>query len=262
MKKKLLAYVCMIACIFGLTACGSGEELTTYEQSRVDNAGEAAKAVVTLFSDYFCQGNPFVVEELETNEEIEYLCEQYFGIMTEGNAVTTGVQSFTSGLETIGSITETGEAKIKVDGKQIIVEVPITGEKQNAVAEVIFSNDLFMRLESASLNPTASMGQLMGKAALNTLIGMGTVFIVLILISFIISCFRFINKAQDKAAKKKATDLSGGESAGSEAVQVEAQASENETDDLELAAVIAAAIAASEGAASTDGFVVRSIRRR
>lgn len=265
MKKKLLAYVCMIACIFGLTACGSGEDLTVYEQSRVDSAGNAATVVVSLFSDYLCQGNPFAVEDLETNEEIEYLCEQYFGVMVDGNAVATGVQSFTSGLETIGSITETGEAKIKVDGKQIIVEVPVTGEKQDAVAEIIFSNDLFMRLQSAALNPTASMGQLMGKAALNTLIGMGTVFIVLILISFIISCFRLINKAQDKAAKKKAAktaEQNGGESAGSEAVQIEAQASENETDDLELAAVIAAAIAASEGAVSTDGFVVRSIRRR
>ena len=183
--------------------------------------------------------------------------------MVNGNAVATGVQSFTSGLETIGGITDAGEAKIKIDGKQIIVEVPITGEKQNAVAEIIFSNDLFMRLESAALNPTASMGQLMGKAALNTLIGMGTVFIVLILISFIISCFRFINKAQDAAAKKKAAQAEkqdGGSTGG--AAQIEEAASEDESDDLELAAVIAAAIAASEGAASTDGFVVRSIRRR
>ena len=36
----------------------------------------------------------------------------------------------------------------------------------------------------------------------------------------------------------------------------------DEADGLELAAVIAAAIAASEGAASADGFMVRSIRRR
>ena len=35
----------------------------------------------------------------------------------------------------------------------------------------------------------------------------------------------------------------------------------DETDDLELIAVITAAIAAQEGT-STDGFVVRSIRRR
>lgn len=263
MKKKLLAFVCMIACIFGLTACGDGEELTAYEQSRVDSAENAATVVVSLFSDYLCQGNPFAVEDMETNEEIEYLCEQYFGIMVDGNAVATGVQSFDSGLKTIGSITETGGAKVKVDGKQIIVELPVTGEKQNAVAEIIFSNDLFMRLESAALNPTASMGQLMGKAALNTLIGMGTVFIVLILISFIISCFRFINKAQDKAAKKKAAQAAeqDGASAGS-AAQIEEEASVDAADDLELTAVIAAAIAASEGAASTDGFVVRSIRRR
>lgn len=249
----------MIACIFGLTACGSGEELTVYEQNRADNAGEAAKAVVSLFSDYLCQGNPFAVEDLGTNEEIEYLCEQYFGVVAEGNAVATGVQSFDSGLETIGGISEMGEAKIKIDGKQIIVEVSITGEKQNAVAEVIFSNDLFMRLQSASLNPTASMGELMSKAALNTLIGMGTVFIVLILISLIISCFRFINRAQDAAAKKKAAaGASGGEAVGNEAAEIAV----DETDDLELVAVIAAAIAASEGAASADGFVVRSIRRR
>ena len=42
--------------------------------------------------------------------------------------------------------------------------------------------------------------------------------------------------------------------------QIAAQ-EEPEADDTELVAVIAAAIAASEGAASTDGFVVRSIRK-
>ena len=42
--------------------------------------------------------------------------------------------------------------------------------------------------------------------------------------------------------------------------QIAAQ-EEAEADDTELVAVIAAAIAANEGAASTDGFVVRSIRK-
>lgn len=271
MKKKLLAYVCTIACILGLTACGGGEELTAYEQSRVDSAGEASVAVVSLFTDYLCQGMPFTVEDMETNEEIEYLCEQYFGIMVEGSAVVTGVQSFDSALEAIGGISrtmggipETGEPEVRVNGKQIIVEVPVTGEKQNAVAEVIFSNDLFMRLESVALNPVSSMGQLMAKAAQNTLIGMATVFSVLILISFIISCFRFISKAQDAAAKRKkvkASDNSGG--ADNAAAQTEMQETAgDEPDDSELVAVIAAAIAASEGAASADGFVVRSVIRR
>lgn len=263
MKKKLLAYVCMIACVLGLTACGGGEKLTAYEQSRVDSAGEASVAVVSLFTEYLCQNVPFTVEDLETNEEIEYLCEQYFGIMADGNAVTTGVQSFRTGLETIGNITETGQPKIKVDGKQIIVELPVTGEKQNAVVEVIFSNDLFMRLKSVALNPVSSMGQLMSRAALNTLIGMGTVFVVLILISLIISCFRFISRAQDAAAKRKESKAAGtGAETDNTAVQPAVQEAADEADELELAAVIAAAIAASEGAASADGFVVRSIIRR
>jgi len=266
MKKKILAYICMLACIFGLTACGSGEDLTVYEQSRADSAGEAAVSVISLFTDYLCQGVPFSVDDMETNEEIEYLCEQYFGIMADGHAVATAVQSFDSAMKNMGSITGTSGTEVKVDGKQIIVEVQVTGEKQNAVAEVIFSNDIFMRLESAALNPVATMGQMMVKAALNTVIGMGTVFIVLILISFVISCFRFISKAQDAAAKRKeakAADKTGKVDADDQdAYAGSIDGAEEETDDSELVAVIAAAIAASEGATSTDGFVVRSIIRR
>ena len=113
---------------------------------------------------------------------------------------------------------------------------------------------MFMKLESASLNPISGMGEMMGKAALNTLIGMGTVFVVLILISFIISGFGIVNKLQNRS---KATKKAPAVAPAPAAPVVETE----ETDDCELVAVIAAAIAASEGAASTDGFVVRSIRR-
>lgn len=266
MKKKLLAYVCMIACVFGLTACGEGGELTDFEQKKVQEAGNLSNAFISLFAEGLLQDMnlAFSLEDLETNEEIEFVFEQYYGVYVDGNAVVTGVQSFDSALETIGNITEIGDAETRIDGKQIIVEVPVTGEKKNAVAEVIFSNDLFMRLESVALNPVSSLGQMMGKAAMNTLVGMFTVFAVLILISFIISCFRFIGKAQDAAVKRKEAKAAG-KSEGSDdtAAQIAVQeAAADEADDLELVAVITAAIAASEGSASADGFVVRSIIRR
>jgi sodium pump decarboxylase gamma subunit len=118
---------------------------------------------------------------------------------------------------------------------------------------------MFLVLESASLNPVSSMGELMGKAALNTLIGMGTVFIVLILISCIISLFKYIPMIQEFFTKKKTKDTAGVDNAVAQiTIQEEAAGGE---DDLELVAVIAAAIAASEGASSADGFVVRSIRK-
>ena len=101
-----------------------------------------------------------------------------------------------------------------------------------------------------------SLGEKMADAAGNTLMGMGTVFLVLIFISLLISCFKFIPQIMDKLSKKSSVV---------EKPEVVEEISEtvtaNEEDDSELIAVIAAAIAASEQT-STDSFVVRSIRRR
>lgn len=106
----------------------------------------------------------------------------------------------------------------------------------------------------------SDLGERMEKAALNTLIGMGTVFIVLIIIIGVISLFKFIPMIQDRLAKKNAGNVQ--ESGISAATQMSnVQEDTDVSDDLELVAVIAAAIAASEGAASADGFVVRSIRK-
>ena len=106
----------------------------------------------------------------------------------------------------------------------------------------------------------SDLGERMEKAALNTLIGMGTVFIVLIIIIGVISLFKFIPMIQDRLAKKNAGNVQ--ESGVSAATQMSnVQEDTDVSDDLELVAVIAAAIAASEGAASADGFVVRSIRK-
>ena len=95
-------------------------------------------------------------------------------------------------------------------------------------------------------------------AGINTVICLAVVFAVLIFISFLISLFKYIPKLE--AALSKKTELA--ENAVVNTVsQIEVKEEEEElSDDLELVAVITAAIAASAGT-STDGFVVRSIRR-
>lgn len=95
-------------------------------------------------------------------------------------------------------------------------------------------------------------------AGINTLLGMGTAFAVLILISLIISLFPLIGKI----GKKEAAPSPASKPAAAPAVVEEEE--EDLSDDDELVAVIAAAIAAYEGStsASGDGFVVRSIRKR
>ena len=185
-----------------------------------------------------------------------------YGLSVDGYAFVQAVDSFQTALETVGEITAIKASNAVIDDNQIIVNVEVTGSKKDVVAELIYSNDGFLVLESAALNPVSSMGELMAKAGLNTLIGMGTVFAVLILISFIISGFKIIPKLQERASRKnKPQDNETGVD-NAVAQIVEQETVSDETDDLELVAVIAAAIAASEGAASADGFVVRSIRRR
>ncbi len=264
MKKRFLAFICMIGCIIGLTACGDGEALTEAQQKRRQNAQSYSEELVGMFANYLCKGFPLKVEDY-TLEEVEYLFLEELGIHVDGYAVSKAVSSFRSGIEVIGEVTGTGEAKVVFDGSQIVVELEVKGEKKDAVAEIVLSNDMFFKLESASLNPKNTFGELMARAGLNTLIGMGTVFAVLILICLLISCFGVIPKLQAAAAKRREAKQAEEQAAGIDnaVAQIAAREEESgETDDLELIAVISAAIAASEGAASADGFVVRSIRRR
>lgn len=105
--------------------------------------------------------------------------------------------------------------------------------------------------------------ELVGQAAMNTLIGMGTVFVVLIFISFIISLFKYLPAL---FAKKPKVEPEKKAEAPKATAPVAAVNTENLVDDSQLVAVITAAIYAYEsqcgnGAISKDKLVVRSIKR-
>ena len=97
----------------------------------------------------------------------------------------------------------------------------------------------------------------------NTALGMGTVFAVLILISFIIYLLKFVPAMLERKGKEKAAE---------ETVQVQKPVQQEtvpvqEADNNELIAVIAAAVAAQMSeetgtAVAPDGLVIRSIKKR
>lgn len=94
----------------------------------------------------------------------------------------------------------------------------------------------------------------MPEALVNTALGMGTVFLVLILISFIIYLMKFIPELLDRSSGKK------------EAAPAPKPAAPSQTDDTQLVAVITAAISAAMEQEGTpvpaDGLVIRSIKKR
>ena len=108
-----------------------------------------------------------------------------------------------------------------------------------------------------------TFGQKMAVAGGNTIIGLLVVFAVLILLSLIIYCFKFVNQAQLPPTKKaapapaKAAAPAPVKSAAPAAAPAAPATPEN---DPALIAVIAAAIAAAEDK-PVEGFVVRSVRR-
>ena len=276
----------MLTCVLGLTACGEYEP-TEMEQQKGDEAvSMSTNFILPYMTSFFDDELVEAVQENYNVHEVESQVEDYFSLYismvsqnyninfgydsidVEGNAILTGMVSFNNTYDELGDIktSEGFQGTYKVSGDEIIVSVPVTGTKtdsngnvRTATAELIFTNDIFLTLKSCALNLDQSMGELMTKAAMDTLMGMMTVFAVLILISIIIWAMGGIPKLQAKLAKKPESKKE--ESIDNTIAQI-VEKEESTEDDTELVAVIAAAIAAYEGSQSTDGFVVRSIRKR
>lgn len=300
--KKLLAMLCMLTCMTGLSACGqeASKEATDFQNNKAIIAENMAVDMIVpyMVNQYYGPEGSVQAQKVALHQEcynvheLESITEEnlnvvlslfanstesgsYYGITSvdvEGNGILNGLVSYGSAYASLGEIDSSTrwEADSKVSGDQIIVTVYLTGSEKDeqgnlckAQAEVIFSNDIFLTVESCAINMEQSMGDLMLKATMDTLMGMATVFIVLILISVLIWLLGFIPKLQGKKSKaKKEVKQNEGKDAVDNTIAQIVEKEENTADDLELVAVIAAAIAASEGAASTDGFVVRSIRKR
>ncbi|MCI9537993.1 MAG: OadG family protein [Eubacterium sp.] len=106
----------------------------------------------------------------------------------------------------------------------------------------------------------------MPEALVNTALGMGTVFLVLILISFIIYLMKFIPELLDRSSGKKEAAPAPKPAPRPVPVPKPAPAAPSQTDDTQLVAVITAAISAAMEQEGTpvpaDGLVIRSIKKR
>ena len=253
MKKIKLVILSVILGLL-LCACGEEEQISEIQQVRNNRIG-------TIASSYAID----IISELAQDPEYERLFGTLtynemavevsnMGLNTDGYALANAISSFQKGFEETGAIISKGEPVITVDGNEVIVNIEVICERRNADIEMIFNNDFYNPvMTSAAFNARYTMAEKMSKAGLNTVIGMGTVFVMLIIISFIISLFGLFSK-QKKPDKTE-------EGINKAVEQIEKKETAELASNSELVAVIAAAIAAYEGTTSTDGFVVRSIKK-
>ena len=201
----------------------------------LDNPGEEA-AYVDIYLQQLQQAYPVIYNGYA---DWKLLMEAIGGV----DALTPDDYSYIEGIE------------VKHDGNLVIANAAIRGRERTASIEFRFDAST-QDVLSITMNPVYTFGEQMGMAGMNTLVGMGVVFIVLILISLIIGSFGIFHKLREAKELPEEPTL-----AEKSMKSIVSQIAEREEGDLELIAVLTAAIAAYEGNASPGDFVVRSVRK-
>lgn len=275
MRRKItyILSLLMIVCMLG--ACGSDNSKTTYGGYTEDELKEEAQTSLTNIQNYLQIVNSYddydaYKEDVENAEEKSGRTEGelVYSVLAQ-NGQTASMKNIDAELATIptwldlvdeyGDVADTTEGKdftVTKSGGTLTTDMTLEFGKQDVTFEMVYDS-VNMKVTGIGLTPVQTMGQKLAQAGQNTAISMSIVFCVLILISLIIYCFKFIALIGNK--EKKAEPVKSEEK--KETATVAAAPAENLTDDTELVAVISAAIAASEGT-TTEGFVVRSINRR
>ena len=249
MKKKISYILCVLALVLGLTGCSAKQAVTYDEESLVYSCEQifeliSSDTIPTDQIDAMSEWNQgYLMAQVESQT----------GIKISADSFVTAIQGWQAAGEECGTYIGHGDYTFKAKTTGLTVTTKAEFSERTADLEFVFDEN--MELESFTVSANFSKGEIMQKAGLNTLLGMGTVFAVLIFMSFLISLFKYIPMLMNKKDKKEEPVQKKAEE------QIPNVSEEPEMDETELLAVIAAAIAAYEGT-TTDGFVVRSIKRR
>ncbi len=242
--KRLLLMVCMAACLLSSTACSGSKES---EEEAIDQQ----------MVSYISQVTESLLEQMVSVPESE-LDNVEKGLLDEDqNALANGIVSWKGVMKDTGSFVSVNSSNVELIDGEYVCTVQSTFENRNVEFKVFYvMKKQNLEPTAVSFTPEYTVGENMSKAAMNTLMGMGTVFAVLIFISLLIGCFKYISVWENKMKAKAAPAANVAPAAVAETPVEE----EELVDDLELVAVITAAIAAASNS-STDGLVVRSIKR-
>ena len=247
-KKRLNVLLCVLMVVLGIAGCGSRKQTVEYDKEILEQYAEGMISSFAVMNDE-------AFEQFEKGSELQVnLSMMQIGLPIEKEALVSMMNAWKAAIDECGAYEGHGEFEAEADKSGVILSTEAEYEDRNATIAIQFDENLTM--ESMDISAEYGMGEILKKAGINTLLGMGTVFAVLIFLAFIISLMKYIPALFGQTKQKenvKETTAKQPEAAVTESVE--------EVDDYELVAVITAAIAAQEGT-STDGFVVRSIKRR
>lgn len=236
--KSLLAMVCVLALTLAMSVCAFAADTVTEDE--IANYKSAAETLISQIAGF-------------SDEEIE-------NYLAQDDAFTTAtMESWKSVKDELGAYSSIVSQDVEKDGD--VVTISTVAQFEKAKADVVLMLDLGQQMyTSMTYSVQYSLAANMQRAGMNTLMGIGIVFLMLLFLSFVIGLFKYIEKFQNVGKKKAAEEAPKAEEAPAPAIAQSEAADEDFADDLELVAVISAAIAAYENT-SGDSFVVRSIKK-
>lgn len=230
MKKRIVCMLCVISCLMLMAGCSLTKVNKELDESKLKKNAEE------FVGQWFAA-------------DFNAMVEQYADQLTSEQAAE--YKNYAKMQKKHGALKKVEDSEYSLASDTASVAVTVSTEKSNKLVFTV-TYDKKGEMSDWKVEDYKSIGQIMGKAGLNTVMCMAIVFLVLIFIALIISCFKLIGRAQ-----------AGGREEQTAVQEAPAPAAEeNLADDLELAAVITAAIAAAGEAESADGLVIRSILRR
>lgn len=275
--KRAWLVLCMAVCVLSLSACGSKSNVAQEPIPQIieDTMKTGAEDYIRRFDSY---------DDATLESELKRVEKQKNSVMvsalTSWKNIKGELGRMVPGDGTKSAILSQTLERVKEDEYKVVLRVSFEKKELDfslTAEEVVGSNgNNVLTPTELVFSPVYTTGEKLTKAGMNTLMGMGTVFLVLIFISFIISMLKGVNVWE---AKAKARNSANGNAAAPAApaaptpavipapaaapaaALVPVMQSQNLADDRELVAVITAAIAATQNV-PVEGLVVRSIRRK
>lgn len=260
--KKAVLCLTLVVSVLMLAACQNGKS------AKVESLEPDMKQMLEEYMGQFVEAQYYS----KSSEEIEALIAQ---AEKNKDAITfNGLTNYLNSQGRLGdyqSIDSVAAEKTE-EGYRVVVDATFT---KRVLKLTLGFDEEFKGINEMTFEPVYTLGEQMSDAAGNLVIGMGTVFAVLIFIAWVISLFKYIKVFEDllKNKKKAAAPASAPKAAPAPAPAPAPVSAPAGISDNELQAVIAAAIAAYEadmgaqdqgfvpGPSLNNGLVVRSIRR-
>lgn len=196
--KRMLLVLCMAVCFFALSACGSASE-------------EAVEPISPEIEQTMSDGAKSYLEQFASYSDEDLAAQLKQAEKQKNTVIESAISSWTSSKDDLGKMGEVQSVTVeRADDDSYTAVVQASFEKRDLTFSLT-AEESVSSYGGTSLVPTElsfvvnySFGEKMEKAALNTLMGMGTVFLVLIFISLIISSFKKVNEIEANVKAKKA----------------------------------------------------------